>query len=109
MKLAEKACEFAKRNLERQRKLYENGLITGLDLEDAELSLKEAENAVKKAERDYENMHRQFNSLAGLPLDFRYDLIGTPWTNDRDVTITEEEAVARALENRMEIWSTKGR
>ncbi|NLX76814.1 MAG: TolC family protein [Clostridiaceae bacterium] len=107
VKLAEKACEFAKRNLERQRKLYENGLITGLDLEDAELSLKEAENAVKKAERDYENMHRQFNSLAGLPLDFRYDLIGTPWTNDRDVTITEEEAVARALENRMEIWSTK--
>ena len=82
-------------------------MITELDLEEAVLDLSEAENSVKKARRDYDNMHRQFNRLAKLPLDFRYDLIGTPWTNERGVAITEEEAIASALENRMEIWSTK--
>lgn len=107
VKLAEKSYEFAKRNLERQRELFNNGMITELDLEDAVLDLKEAENAVSRAQRNYDNMHRQFNGLAMLPLDFRYDLIGTPWTNQHEIPITEEEAIASALENRMEIWSTK--
>lgn len=107
VKLADKSLELAKRNLDRQKELFANGMITGLDLESAELDLEEAENSVRKAKRDYDNMHRQFNQLAKLPLDFRYDLIGTPWMNEQDVPITEEEAIASALENRMEIWSTK--
>ncbi|HEY8420869.1 MAG TPA: TolC family protein [Thermoclostridium sp.] len=107
VKLAEKSVEAARKNLTRQKELFENGMITELELQDAELDLKEAENSVKKAKRDYDNMHRQFNALAKLPLDFRYDFIATPWLNEQDVPITEEEAVASALENRMEIWSVK--
>ena len=107
MRLAERSCELAKNNLDRQKKLFESGMITELDLEEAVLDLSEAENSVKKARSDCDNLHRQFNRLAKLPLDFRYDLIGTPWTNERGVAITEEEAIASALENRMEIWSTK--
>lgn len=108
IKLAEKGLELAKKNLDRQKELFSKGMITGLDLEDAVLDLKEAENSVEKARRDFDNMHRQFNRLAGLQQDFRYDLIGTPWINSEyNIPLTEEEAVKSALENRMEIWSTK--
>lgn len=109
MKLAQKSLELAEKNFIRQKELFNSGMITGLDLEEAALNVKEAENAVKKAERDYENMHRQFNALAKLPLDFRYDLIGTPVPGEYEsgIPVTEEEAVESALKNRMEIWSTK--
>ncbi|AGC69348.1 hypothetical protein Cst_c23880 [Thermoclostridium stercorarium subsp. stercorarium DSM 8532] len=107
VKLAEKGLELARKNLQRQQELFDKGIITELELEEAVLDLKEAENSVKKAKRDFENMHRTFNRLAGLPLDFRYDLIGTPRTDAEDIRITEDEAVKSALENRMEIWSTK--
>jgi len=105
--LAEKSVEIAERNLDRQKQLFENGMITELELRAAELDLLEAENSVKKAKRDYDSMHARFNALAKLPMDYRYDLIGTPWANERDIPITEEEAVASAMENRMEIWNIK--
>lgn len=107
IEMAKQSLELAEKNLKREQERFSNGLITQLDLEESELELKGAKNALTKAKRDYDNMHRQFNSLTGLPLDFRYDLIGTPWTNENGILITEDQAIAEALANRMEIWSTK--
>jgi len=42
--------------------------------------------------------------MAGLPLDFRYDMVGTPYVTSNRITITEDQAVAEALKNRKEIW-----
>jgi hypothetical protein len=102
--LAEKSLELAKKAYLREKARYDSGLITELDLESCFLDLREAENALVKSERNYENIHRQFNMLAGLPVDYRFKLIGTPWTNKNRISISEDEAVASALANRMEIW-----
>ncbi|HZK26783.1 MAG TPA: TolC family protein [Thermoclostridium sp.] len=104
--LAEKSLELAEKNLKREQKRFENGMITELDLQGALLEVRASEDAIVKAKRDYENTHRQFNAMANLPLSFRYDLIGTPWANEHEIPITQEQAIASALENRMEIWST---
>lgn len=105
--LSEKSYEIAKRVFQREKMRYDSGLITEIDLKSCSLDLEEAENALVKSKRNYENAHRQFNMLAGLSVDYRFDLIGTPWTNNNKITISEDEAVARALENRMEIWDLK--
>jgi hypothetical protein len=102
--LAEKSLELANRLFEREEVRYNNGLITALDLEGARLDVQTHENAIIKANRDYENIHRQFNRLAGLELNYRYDLVGTPWVSHNKILITEEQAVSSALKNRMEIW-----
>ena len=39
-----------------------------------------------------------------MPLDFRFDLIGTPWSHDYEIPITQEQAIESALQNRLEIW-----
>ncbi len=105
--LAEKSLEISREAYERERVRYENGLITPLELEEAELSFIEAENALSKADRDFENMHRQFNSVAGLDIDYRYEVIGTPWFVSDGLGISEEDAVKDALSNRFEIWDLK--
>lgn len=102
--LAQKTLDMAKRALEREEIRFNSGLITALDLEGSKLDVQAQENAIIKADRDYQNMHRQFNQLAGLPLDYRYDLIGTPWLNRNSIAVSEDEAVSQALENRMELW-----
>ncbi len=99
--------EVMQQSYQRELIRFKNGLITKLDLNGSELDLKEAENAYVKSERNFENLHRQFNMLAGLPLDYRYELIGTPWSGRNEISFTEEEAVADALTNRMEIWDLK--
>ena len=103
--LSEKSYELAKKAYEREKVRYNNGLITELDLKSSYLDLEESENGFVKAERNYENSHRQFNRLSGLPIDYRFLLIGTPWSYNNKIELTENEAVASALENRMEIWN----
>jgi len=105
--LSEKSYEIAKKAYEREKMRYDGGLITEMDLEGSFLDLKEAENALVRNKRNYENVHRQFNVSAGLPVDYRFDFIGTPWSNENKISITEDKAVASALENRMEIWDLK--
>ena len=102
--LSEKFYELAKKAYEREKIRYDNGLITELDLKSSFLDMKESENGFVKAERNYENSHRQFNRLSGLPVDYRFLLIGTPWSNNNKIALSEDEAVANALANRMEIW-----
>lgn len=102
--LAQKSLDLAKRVLEREKVRYQNGLITSLDLEGYQLDVETYQNAIIKADREYENMHRQFNALAGLPVDYLYDLVGAPYVASNIITVSEEEAVASALQNRMEIW-----
>lgn len=105
--MAERTLEIAKQSYEREKIRYESGMITELDLKISGLNVEEAENSVKKAIREFDNIHRKFNMMAGLPLDFRYDLIGTPWSNNNKIPYTEEDAVKSALANRMEIWDLK--
>lgn len=105
--LAEKSLEIARKAYEREKARYDNGQITKLDLEGAYLNIETAENAISKAERDFDNIHRQFNSLAGLPLDYRFELIGTPWVSGIKITITEEQALEDAMNNRLELWSLR--
>lgn len=102
--LAQKSLESARKTLAREETRFKNGLITALDLEASRLEVETYEKAIVKADRDFENIHRQFNSMAGLPLDFRYDMVGTPFVSANKVTISEDQAVADALENRREIW-----
>lgn len=102
--LAQKSLELANRVFEREQIRFEKGLITEMDLEEARLEVETQEIAIRKADRDYENINRQFNSLAGLPLDYHFDLVGTPHVPSNKMAISEEDAVKRALENRMEIW-----
>ncbi len=106
IRLAEKSLELAQNNARREQERFNNGMITELELESALLEVKASEDAVTKAKRNYDNMHRQFNGLANMPLDFRFDLIGTPWTHDYEIPITQEQAIESALQNRLEIWST---
>lgn len=101
---AQKSLDLSNRLLVREQVRFQNGMITTLDLESTKLEVKTHENTIIKADRDYENIHRQFNLLAGLPLDYRYDLVGTPWVTQNRITITEDEAITSALKNRMEIW-----
>ncbi|MBP7175714.1 MAG: TolC family protein, partial [Thermoclostridium sp.] len=102
--LSQKSLEQAQKVLAREETRYNNGLITALDLEGARLEVETYEQAIVKADRDFENMHRQFNQMAGLKLDFRYDMIGTPFVATNRITISEDQAVADALKNRKEIW-----
>lgn len=102
--LAQKSLELSQKVYEREAARFNNGLITPLDLEATRLEVEVNENAIIKADRDYENIHRQFNGMAGLPLDFQYDMVGTPFVTANRVTITEDQAVAEALKNRREIW-----
>lgn len=105
--LAEKSLEMAKKAFEREKVRYDSGQITGMDLEEARLNIIAAENALSKAERDFDNIHRQFNSLAGLPLDYRYELVVMPVTSSLTISITEEQALADAMENRLELWDLR--
>ncbi len=105
--LTQKSLDYATKAHEREKVRFLNGLITELEFEESGLSVKKAENAVIKAKRDFDNMHRQFNSLAGLPMDYRYETIGTPWIGYQQISISEEEAIDKALSGRMEIWSIK--
>jgi len=105
--LAEKALETAKKTFEREKARYDNGQITGMDLEGVRLNVKAAENALSKAKRDFDNVHRQFNSLAGLPIDYRFELVVMPLVSGNTLTITEEQALASAMENRMELWDLR--
>lgn len=107
--LAQKSLELANRAFAREEARYKNGLITALDLEGYKLDVETSKNAIVKAERDFANIHMQFNGMAGLPLDFRYDLIGTPFVTQNNLTITEDQAVESALKNRMEIWELNRR
>jgi len=107
--LAEKALEISRKSFEREKVRFEKGLITQTDLDEAELALLSAENAVIKAERDFDNMHRQFNAMAGLGPEYRYDIIGMPYITYEGINITEEDAVNRALVNRAEIRDLKNR
>lgn len=102
--LAQKNLEQANKVYAREEIRYKNGLITALDLEGYKLEVESAKNAIVKADRDYAGIHMQFNRMAGLPLDFRYDLVGTPYITQNRLMINEDEAVASALENRQEIW-----
>ncbi|MDD4297094.1 MAG: TolC family protein, partial [Ruminiclostridium sp.] len=102
--LSEKSYGLAKKAYEREKIRYDNGLITELGLKSSFLDMKESENGFVKSERNYENSHRQFNRLSGLPVDYRFLLIGTPWPDNNKITLSEGEAVANALTNRMEIW-----
>ncbi len=102
--LAQKSLESAGKTLAREETRFKSGLITALDLEASRLEVETYEKAITKADRDFENIHRQFNSLAGLPLDYRYDMVGTPFVTTNKVTISEDQAVADALKNRKEIW-----
>ncbi len=102
--LSQKSLEQAQKVLAREETRYNNGLITALDLEGARLEVETYEQAIVKADRDFENMHRQFNQMAGLKMDFRYDMIGTPFVTTNRVTISEDQAVDDALTNRKEIW-----
>lgn len=102
--LAQKSLELTKKVLAREEARYQSGLITAFDLEEYKLEVETNEKAIIKADRDFENIHRQFNGMAGLPMDFRYDMVGTPYVTTNRVTITEDQAVAEALKNRKEIW-----
>lgn len=102
--LSRKSLDQARKVLTREETRYKNGLITALDMDSAKLEVEAQENAVLKAERDFDNLHRQFNQMAGLKLDFRYDMIGTPFVATNRITISEDQAVADALKNRKEIW-----
>lgn len=102
--LAQKSLEQTNKVYTREEIRYKNGLITALDLEGYKLEVESGKKAIAKAERDYAGIHMQFNRMAGLSLDFRYDLVGTPYVTQNRLTITEDEAVASALENRQEIW-----
>lgn len=102
--LAQKSLELAQKALAREETRYKSGLITALELEGSRLEVETCENAIAKAQRDYENIHLQFNRMAGLPLDFRYDMVGTPFVAGNKITISEDQAVADALKDRKEIW-----
>jgi hypothetical protein len=102
--LAQKSLEVAQKALVREETRYKNGLTTSLELEGSRLEVETCKNAIAKADRDYENIHRQFNRMAGLPLDFRYEMVGTPFVTSNKITISEDQAVADALKNRREIW-----
>jgi uncharacterized protein YeeX (DUF496 family) len=54
-------------------------------------------------------MHRQFNAMAGLNSEYRYETIGMPWTSYNNINITEKDAVNKALLNRAEIRDLKNR
>ena len=66
--LAQKSLELAKKVLAREEARYQSGLITAFDLEEYKLEVETNEKAIIKADRDFENIHRQFNGMAGLPL-----------------------------------------
>lgn len=102
--LAQKSLELAQKVLAREEIRFNSGLITPLDLEASRLEVETYENAIVKADRDFENIHRQFNLMAGLPLDYRYDMVGTPFVTANKFTISEDQAVEEALKNRREIW-----
>lgn len=107
--LAEKALGISQKSFEREKVRFEKGLITQTELDEANLELLSAENSLLKAERDYENIHRQFNSMAGLNPDYRYEVIGMPYVKYDGINITEEDAVNKALLNRAEIRDLKNR
>ena len=107
--LAEKALETSQKSFEREKVRFEKGLITQTELDEANLALLSAKNSVLKAERDFENMHRQFNAMAGLNSEYRYDIIGMPYFTYNSINITEEDAVNKALSNRAEIRDLKNR
>jgi hypothetical protein len=54
-------------------------------------------------------MHRQFNAMAGLNPEYRYDIIGMPYVTYNGINITEDDAVNKALLNRAEIRDLKNR
>jgi len=107
--LAEKALDISRKSFEREKVRFEKGLTTQTDLDEAKLALLSAENSVIKAERDFENMHRQFNAMAGLNPGYRYDIIGMPYVTYDGINITEEDAVNKALVNRAEIRDLENR
>lgn len=102
--LAQKSLELSQKVLTREEARFHNGMITALDLEASRLEVEANENAIVKADRDYENIHRQFNRMAGLELGFQYEMVGTPFVVTNRIAITEDQAVAEALRNRREIW-----
>lgn len=107
--LAEKALYISQKSYEREKVRFEKGLITQTELDEADLALLSAKNSVLKAERDFENMHRQFNAMAGLNPEYRYDIIGMPYVTYNGINITEDDAVNKALLNRAEIRDLKNR
>jgi len=98
--------------LELQEKKYnaaklkaEKGLISGIELEEAEYDYLKAKKDVEKYKRSRENMQRSINSYIGVPIDTAYDkVLFSEYTRNLVVKPLEYYTEA-ALENRLEIIS----
>lgn len=98
LKLQEKKYNTAKLKAQ-------DGLISGIQLEEAEYDYLKAKKDVEKNKRSRENMQRTVNSYIGVPIDTAYDKVLYSELT-RNLTLNPVEFyIEKALENRLEITS----
>jgi len=98
--------------LELQEKKYnaaklkaQEGLISGIESEEAEYNYLKAKKDVEKYKRSRENMQRSINSYIGVPIDTAYDKVLFSELT-RNLTLKPVEYYTEAaVENRLEITS----
>jgi outer membrane protein len=89
--------ENAKENYELVKKKYENGVVSQLQLLQAEVRWKNIQPETIKAKRNYELIRNNLKTLAGIPEEEEIELEGNL---DAFPSLPEEEPLARILEQR---------
>lgn len=103
--IAQKKYQLAKNKHEINQLKFNQGLITGLDLEESEYELLKAEASMDEARRNRENMVRTFNSMMGVDISIDYDTIQFDEFKRNLVLKPLDYYIEKALAERNEIKS----
>lgn len=85
---------------------YEMGMTTVLELLKAQANVKEAEANLEEKQKELDSAYSEFNSLVGLSIDDRPNLVDDIDYNNVNL-INIEGLVALALDNSYEIWTVE--
>lgn len=102
-KLIQKKYELAQNIYKQNMIRHERGMISDIDLTEAEYDFLEAKMAVDASERNYENMLRSFNSYIGVSPETEYNSILYDEQFDESRLKPCEEYVKKALAIRLDI------
>lgn len=103
LNIYESKSDLARKKYNISQLKFEHGLISKVDMSEAEYGLLKAEKAVDEAKRSRENMVRSLNSYLGVDIDTKYDKVESNELT-RNINLKPlEYYMDKALSERLEI------
>ena len=103
LKLQNKNLGLASLEYDKKGMMYESGIISPINMEEAKYGLMESKHAFFSAQRGFENTSRSLNLFLGVDTKFLYDSVLMDETRYFPLSKAEGYFISHAVKNRKEI------